>query len=82
MLFQRRVDRAFQWLKQRTGNDKQPEASGEGDLPSVEELRAEAQEEMELEKGDLFAMILSALIVILPVCLLALLAMVGFAFFL
>ncbi len=80
MLFQRKIDRAQQWLHEKSGKSDVKHQTG-GDLPSMEELRAEANEEMDLEKGDFFAMLIAALITILPVCLLALLFMCGFMFF-
>ncbi len=77
MLFQRKVDRAMDWLHQRSqGSEAKPQETS-GDLPSMDELRREAAEDMELEKGDFFAMLVSAFIIILPVCLAALLIMVS-----
>lgn len=69
MLFQGKIDRAFQYFKEKHGEK--------------EEEKEEDLTEMPLEKGDLFAMLLSAFIVIIPVILgiLAILAVVGYFFF-
>lgn len=69
MLFQGKIDRAFRYFKERHG---EKEEEKEQDLT-----------EMPLEKGDLFAMLLSAFIVIIPVALivLAVLGVIGYFFF-
>ncbi len=78
MLFQSRIDRAQKWLKERTGNTGDDHSKSEnGEFPSMEDLRAEVQEEMDLEKGDKLAMLIAAFITILPACLVALLIMVS-----
>ncbi len=80
MLFQSRIDRAQKWLHDRANrNSAKSGSKAEGDLPSPEELRLEAQEEMNLEKGDITAMLIAAMITILPVCILVLLVIVFFA---
>jgi hypothetical protein len=83
MLFQRKIERAQQWLKERN-QTLYPKSSSrrEEDLPDMEELKRQARQENMLDKGDLPAMILAALITILPVCILVLLALVAFVFFL
>ena len=83
MLFQRKIERAQQWLKERN-QTLYPKSSSrrEADLPDMEELKRQARQENMLDKGDLPAMILAALITILPVCILVLLALVAFVFFL
>jgi len=82
-LFQRKVDRAQKWLRERNGIQEEPEAiSGEKDLPSMEELKAEGRQEFHLEKGDLPAMLIAAFFTIMPVCLLVLLAISAIVFFL
>ena len=83
MLFQRKIDRAQKWLRERNGvSEDVQQHTGEGELPSMEELKAEAQSEIHLDKGDLPAMIIAALITILPACILVLLLLVSFVFFL
>ena len=83
MLFQRKIERAQQWLKERNQAMYPKSSSGrEDDLPDMEELKRQARQENMLDKGDLPAMILAALITILPVCILVLLALVAFVFFL
>ena len=78
MLFQRKIDRAMKWLHNRSDSAKAEQAATEeGNLPPVEELRREAQEEEKLEKGDGLAMLIAALITILPVALVVLLVMVS-----
>ncbi len=80
MLFQSRIDRAQKWLHDRAvRKESHADPTAEGDLPSPVELRREAQEEMELEKGDIAAMLIAALVTILPVCLLVLLVIVFIA---
>ena len=83
MLFQRKIERAQQWLKERN-QTLYPKSSSrrEEDLPDMEELKRQARQENMLDKGDLPAMILAALITILPVCIQVLLALVAFVFFL
>ncbi len=81
MLFQKRIDRAFQWLKEKNGKQGQQASEGSDKLPSMEELKAQAQEEMDLEKGDFLAMLIAGFAVILPAGIIVLLLMVGFMFF-
>ena len=82
MLLQRKVDRAMKWSRERSlraeGIDPEElkaelkKHSGKKDsAPSMEELIAEEkQKELErLEKGDVKAMILAAMITIFPICL-------------
>lgn len=90
MLLQGKINRAMKWSRDRKlraeGRDPEQEAldtevqaQGKGrwkqkdPLPSMEELRKE-EDKLHLEKGDLPAMIVSALITIVPVCVLAILA--------
>lgn len=94
MLLQRKVDRAMKWSRDRAmredGMDPEEEElkaalrkqSGQDPLPSMEELRAEAMEAEKVTKGETFTMILSAMITILPVCviLVLLICLVGFLF--
>ena len=83
MLFQRKVDRAQKWLRDLNGIQEEPEEiSGEKNLPSMGELKAEGRQEFHLEKGDLPAMLIAAFFTIMPVCLLVLLAISAIVFFL
>ena len=77
MLFQRKVDRAVKWLHDRSDSGKAEQTEKEGNLPSMDDLRAQAQNEMELEKGDWLAMLIAALVTILRVALVVLLVMVS-----
>ena len=87
MFLQRKIDRAMKWSRERKmraeGRDPEQEAlerevqnHGKGkwkeELPTMEELREE-EDKLQLEKGDLPAMIGSAFLTIFPVCVLALL---------
>lgn len=58
MLLQKRIDRAMDWLKEKTTKDKAGKPATEG--------------EVHLEKGDMPAMILSAMLIFLPIALLVL----------
>ena len=62
MILGKRIERAMAFMKER-------KAKHEQNLP-------ESQEELPLEKGDLLAMTLSALLVIMPIALAVLLVMV------
>ena len=66
MIFQKKIDRAFQKLHE----DKQ----------KTEEKEKRPALSDEMEKGDLPAMIIAAMITILPVALLALLALAGIGY--
>ena len=77
MLFQNKFERARKWLQERNA----PQPDKPGDLPTPEELKKESQE-IKLERGELPLMIFLALVIILPVCLLVLLAICSFVFFL
>ena len=83
MLFQKKIDRAQQWLHERnsTVESRRAEQSlHNSDLPSMEELKAEARDEIYLDKKDLPAMIIAAMITIMPVCILVLLAICAVVF--
>ena len=73
MFFQKKIERAQKWLR---GTSKKSEK-----LPTPEELKEESQE-IKLEKGELPLMIFLALIIIVPVCLIVLLAICSFVFLL
>lgn len=80
MLFQKKINRAQKWLKEQSD----PQTGCEGnhaDLPSMEELKAEAKQEIHLEKGDIPAMLLAAFPIVL-ICLAVLLLISGAVFFL
>ena len=86
MLFQRKTRRAMKWSRDRRlraeGRDPEQEdlqreienrkkGGHQDDLPTMEELMKEEQT-LQLEKGDLPAIILAAMTTIVPVCLLVL----------
>ena len=90
MFLQRKIDRALRWSRHRKlreqGRDPEQEeleeaakTHGKGQwkeksqLPSMEEILREEQE-LGIEKQDMFALIFSGLITILPVVLLILVA--------
>ena len=81
MLFQRKIERAQKWLHQRNSREeiRREDPSG-SNLPSMEDLKAEARNEIYLEKNDLPAMIFAAMITILPVCIIVLLAICAVVF--
>ncbi|MBQ7800944.1 MAG: hypothetical protein IJ375_01310 [Oscillospiraceae bacterium] len=87
MLLQRKINRAMKWSRERKmrteGRDPEREAleaevrdRGKGkwkekdELPTMEEL-IEEEKKLQLEKGDLPAMIGAAFLTIFPVCVLA-----------
>ena len=87
MFLQRKINRAMKWSRERKmraeGRDPEQEAleaeiknHGKGkwkeELPSMEELREE-ESKLQLEKGDLPAMIWAAFLTIFPVCVLVIL---------
>ncbi len=77
MLFSKKVDRAFELQAEQNGHDEHVEYEREDlDPKSVED---ELQLADRMEKGDLAAMIISALGMILPIALIILLIMVGSA---
>ena len=90
MFLQRKINRAMKWSRERKlreqGRDPEQEAleeaaqsHGKGQwkekspLPSMEEILREEQE-LDIRKQDMFALIFSGLITIVPVVLLILLA--------
>lgn len=85
MLFPRKLNRAMHWSRRKRMETDGMELPQEDtlecpqDLPTDEELRAEGKE-VTLEKGDLPAMIFSALFTIVPVALVVLLILGLFAF--
>ena len=80
MLFGKKLERAQKWLHERTESGENiPRKYREEDLPSMEELREEADTTY-LEKGDLPALIFSAMITFIPVCLIILLVLCSIAF--
>ena len=70
----KRYERAQKWLREQNPDlqHSREETTGE-DLPSVEELRAEGKEQIQVEKGDTFAMLIAAFAFIFVPCLLVLL---------
>jgi len=79
MLFKKKYERAQKWLHDRNPDNQ---ISDDGELPSMEELRAQANEEIPLDKGDVFAMVFAAFVTIVPACLVILLIIAGVAFLL
>ena len=81
-----RIYEEEQFAPKRNGKDPLSEHSenSENGGTSAEELEEieKEKEQIELEKGDLFAMILSAMITIFPICLGLLLLIVLLAYFL
>ena len=80
MFFRSKLDRAQKWLRDRSSTE--PERQEDNvELPTPEELKKQNQE-IPLEKGDLPLMILLGMGIILPVCLVVLLLICSFVFFL
>ena len=85
MLLQKKIDRAVKWSRDRRlrseGRDPEQEAleaelarHGKGkwkeeELPSMEEIIREEEAKRPLEKRDMFSLIISGLITLVPVCL-------------
>ena len=79
MIF-KRYERAQKWLRERNPDMQEEITESEGnELPSMEELRAEANEHMHLDKGDVFALLVAAMVNIFIPCVLFLLFIVGVA---
>ncbi|MDE6725083.1 MAG: hypothetical protein K2J79_05705 [Ruminiclostridium sp.] len=80
-----RIYEEEQFAPKRSGKESLSEDSeefqGENGEEELEEIEKE-EEQIELEKGDLFAMILSAMITIFPICVGLLLLIVLSAYFL
>ena len=74
----KRYHRAQKWLQEQNPErrTKEPEQREDG-LPSMEELRAEANREVPLEKTDWPAMLIAAFFTILLPCLAILLVIAG-----
>lgn len=66
MLFQKKVDRAMDYVREKDGGEDQTQEEKEEKISQ------------EIEKGDTLAMILSALLVLVPVALVVLLLLVLF----
>ena len=74
----KRYHRAQKWLQEQNPDRRRQESEPREDgLPSMEELRAEANSKIELEKSDWPAMLIAAFFTILLPCLLILLFIVG-----
>ena len=80
MFFRSKLDRAQKWLADHSSTEPEPQEDN-GELPTPEELKKQNQE-IPLEKGDLPLMILLGMGIILPVCLVVLLLICSFVFFL
>ena len=99
MLLQRKINRAMKWSHDRRllaeGRDPDREAldaevarHGKGNwkeepLPSMEEIIREEEAKRPLEKGDMWSLILSAMITFVPICvgLICLICFLAYAFF-
>lgn len=79
MFFQKKLDRALKWLKDRNAYQGQEQADEE--QPSADELRQESKQ-LQLEKGDLPALIISAMLTFIPICLIILLVLSSLFFLL
>ncbi|MBQ3501317.1 MAG: hypothetical protein IJA70_07830 [Oscillospiraceae bacterium] len=77
MLFPKRVDRAFELQAEQNGHDEHIEYEREEVDPKS--LEDEVQLSDKMEKGDLFAMIISALGMIVPICAIILILMIVIA---
>ena len=74
----KRYHRAQKWLQEQNPDRSRKEAEPREDgLPSMEELRAEANANMQLDKSDWPAMLIAAFFTILLPCLLILLFIVA-----
>ena len=74
----KRYHRAQKWLHEQNPDNHKPVSEPREDgLPSMEELRAEANRDIKLEKGDWLAMLIASFFTILLPCLLFLLFIVG-----
>ena len=74
----KRYHRAQEWLREQNPDNYKPKAEPREDgLPSMEELRAEANENVKLDKGDWIAMLIASFFTIWLPCLLFLLVIVG-----
>ncbi len=80
MIFGKKLNRAQKWLREQNPDLEDQQEFQDEDLPSVEELRRESQQ-LNLDKSDMLAMIISAMITIIPACLIAILLIVGIAYF-
>ena len=80
MLFGKKLNRAQKWLREQNPDHGQEQEGMLEDLPSMEDLKAESRE-LNLDKSDMLAMIVSAMITIIPVCLVTLLVLVGIVYF-
>ena len=79
MIF-KRYERAQKWLREKNGITSENAAEPEdNEFPSMEELRAQANQDLKLDKSDWFALLFAALINIFIPCLLFLLFIVGVA---
>lgn len=81
MMFQKRIDRAFRKLKEdRETYERENHPSKEEDSDLDQEIKKK-KEDMNLEKGDLFAMILSAFLIIIPIALVVIVFLMALGYF-
>ncbi len=77
MLFSKKVDRAFEFQAEQNGHDEHVEYEREEIDPKS--LEDEVQLSDKMEKGDLTAMIISALGMMIPIALILLVLIIGIA---
>ena len=74
----KRYRRAQKWLHEKNcGNQEAFTEAEDNELPSMEELRAQANEEVHLDKSDWFALLLAATVNVFIPCVLFLLFIVA-----
>ncbi|WP_352420803.1 hypothetical protein [Proteiniborus sp.] len=73
MMFQKKIDRAMNWLKER---NKSVNSSELNDFDPKAEWKAQESNKIELEKNDVLAIILSALIVFGPILLILIIMLI------
>ena len=80
VLFPKRVDRAFELQAEQNGHDQHLEYEREEIDPKTVEDEVQLSDKM--EKGDLFAMIIAALGMMVPIAAIILVLIIGIAVFL
>lgn len=73
MIFQKKIDRAMNWLKEKNKSENSLEVNN---YDPKAEWRAEESNKIELEKNDVLAIILSALIVFGPILLILIIILI------
>ena len=76
----KRYERAQKWLREQNPDNCKPHQEyADSDLPSMEELRREANQNINVDKSDWFALLVAGFGTILIPCALFLLFIVGVA---